>query len=149
FARLSVRGLSATERYRQNRPLAVDFDHRRSIEGEKGKKKKKKKKKKRKRRKKKKRRRNTLCRPRPHVVAARELPVSHPRPHAVVACGQFSPTWGERSRRCCLNDIVITNTLSAGTIVVKRKSTTLSPMRRGGTINDDGRGGNNGVDNIC
>ncbi|RWW39081.1 hypothetical protein BHE74_00055619, partial [Ensete ventricosum] len=75
-----------------------------TIDGQLREKKKKKKKKKRKKRKKKKRRRNTLRRPRPHVVAARELPVSHPRPHAVVACGQFSPTWGERSRRCCLND---------------------------------------------
>ncbi|RZS19878.1 hypothetical protein BHM03_00052322, partial [Ensete ventricosum] len=43
--------------------LTVDFGHRRSFEGEKGKKKRK--------RRKKKKKKNTSCRPRPHAVAAR------------------------------------------------------------------------------
>ncbi|RWW82835.1 hypothetical protein BHE74_00008684 [Ensete ventricosum] len=62
--RLLVHGLPATGQYRQNQPLAVDFDRRRSIEGEidrrqsiegeKGKKKKRKRRKKNKRRRRKK-----------------------------------------------------------------------------------------------
>ncbi|RWV94642.1 hypothetical protein GW17_00042797 [Ensete ventricosum] len=75
-ARLSVRGQPATGWYHQKliiggqfRPSAINFDRRRSIEGEKGKKKKK-----RKRRKKKRRRRKKYllspCRPHPHAVAA-------------------------------------------------------------------------------
>ncbi|RWV93356.1 hypothetical protein GW17_00044192 [Ensete ventricosum] len=49
-ARLPVHGPPAIGRYRQNRPLAVDFGRRRSIEGEKGKKKRKRRKKKKSRR---------------------------------------------------------------------------------------------------
>ncbi|RZS21561.1 hypothetical protein BHM03_00054215, partial [Ensete ventricosum] len=59
---ISVREPPATRRYRQNRPSAIDFGRRRSIEGEKGKKKTK-----RKRRKKKRRRRI------PRAVLARTL----------------------------------------------------------------------------
>ncbi|RWW22655.1 hypothetical protein GW17_00013130 [Ensete ventricosum] len=110
-----------TARYRVVPPkstIAVDFDRRRSIEGEKGKKKKKKKKK-RKRRKKKKRRRNTSCRPRLHAVAARGSSASHPRPHAVAARGSpasrppgdFSPTREERSKR--LDGAAVLGTLVA------------------------------------
>ncbi|RWW18630.1 hypothetical protein GW17_00017369 [Ensete ventricosum] len=73
--RLPVRRPSATGWYRQNRPSTVDFGHRRSIEGEKGKKKKKKK---RKRRKKMRRRKNTSRRPRPRTVTTRAPPLPSP-----------------------------------------------------------------------
>ncbi|RWW45872.1 hypothetical protein BHE74_00048244, partial [Ensete ventricosum] len=76
---ISVREPPATRRYRQNRPSAIDFGRRRSIEGEKGKKKTK-----RKRRKKKRRRRI------PRAVLARTL--SPP-------ASDFSPARGERSKR--------------------------------------------------
>ncbi|RZS27461.1 hypothetical protein BHM03_00060939 [Ensete ventricosum] len=77
-----------------NRPSAVDFDHRRSIEGEKGKKKK------RKRRKKKRRRRI------PRAVLTRTPSPLAGCPRPVLArtlslpAGDFSPVRGERSRRC-------------------------------------------------
>ncbi|RWW79089.1 hypothetical protein BHE74_00012660, partial [Ensete ventricosum] len=70
-----------TGQYRQNRLSAVDFAHRWSIEGEKGKKKKKKKKKKR---------RNKRRRRIPRAVLAR----APSRP-----ASDFSPAQGERSRR--------------------------------------------------
>ncbi|RWW07657.1 hypothetical protein GW17_00028951 [Ensete ventricosum] len=88
-ARLSVCGPPAIGRYRQNRSSTVDFGHRRSIEGEKGKKKK------RKRRKKK----NTSRRPCPHAAAARGSPTSRPRSHAVASRG--SPASRCRPRVAC------------------------------------------------
>ncbi|RWW10291.1 hypothetical protein BHE74_00019050 [Ensete ventricosum] len=76
--RLPVCEPPTTGRYCQNRSSAIDFGHRRSIEGEKGKKKKRKRRKKRRRR-------------IPRVVLARTLspPASRPRPHVVAARGSL------------------------------------------------------------
>ncbi|RRT45607.1 hypothetical protein B296_00055010, partial [Ensete ventricosum] len=85
-ARLSVHGPTATGRYRQNRPLAVDRGRNRLSAVDRGKIRKKKK---RKRRKKKRRRRKMYLlssrRPRPCVVAARGSPARrrHPHPRAI------------------------------------------------------------------
>ncbi|RZS06736.1 hypothetical protein BHM03_00037448 [Ensete ventricosum] len=86
-ARLPVHGPPAIGRYRQNRPLAVDFGRRRSIEGEKGKKKRKRRKKKEERRKKKKSRRIPRAILLPHTVVAREpsSPARHCRPRVAVS----------------------------------------------------------------
>ncbi|RWW27213.1 hypothetical protein GW17_00008366 [Ensete ventricosum] len=87
-ARLPVRGPPATGRYRQNRPSVVDFGHHRSIEGEKGQKKKKRKRRKKKEEKKKKE----------YLAPSSPARRSRPRPIAALA-RDFSPKWGERSRR--------------------------------------------------
>ncbi|RWV96820.1 hypothetical protein BHE74_00050586 [Ensete ventricosum] len=87
--RLPVYGPLATEQYRQNRPSAVDFSRRWSIEGEKGKKKKKK----RKRRKKKRRRREK------YLLTHAPSPPLPTRNFSTARGDEMSPARGERSRR--------------------------------------------------
>ncbi|RWW42428.1 hypothetical protein BHE74_00052025 [Ensete ventricosum] len=117
--RLPVCGQPATGRYRQNQPLAVDFDRRRSISIVGSRLREKsivggqlREKKGRRRRGKEERRgeEEYLARTplppagRSRAVLARASPASHPCPHAVVVvargspAGDFSPARGERSR---------------------------------------------------
>ncbi|RZR99416.1 hypothetical protein BHM03_00028986 [Ensete ventricosum] len=105
-AKLTVREPPATGRYHQSRPSAVDFGHRRLIEGEKGKKKKKKKKRKRRKKKKEEKKKEYLvpslpaCRRYPRVAHAPLPPSPAGRSRAVAALTRdFSPAQGERSRR--------------------------------------------------
>ncbi|RRT51388.1 hypothetical protein B296_00051140 [Ensete ventricosum] len=86
--KLTVREPPATGQYRQSRPSAVDFGHRRSIEGEKGKKKKKKEEEKKKEER----------IPRAVLAHVPSLPVGRPRTAATLACGSLASCRRPHSR---------------------------------------------------